>query len=482
MTLKNVAAALLLMNGLIATASASTLQTLAHQPPRTVGLPLLLTDGSVMAQGSSLTDWYRLTPDASGSYVNGTWTQLASLPAASGYVPDAFASAVLADGRVVIVGGEYNQGIFTLTNLGAIYDPVKNVWAMLPAPAGWDFIGDSPSLVLPNGQFIIGNKLDQRVASLDPATLQWTALGSSGKSDFNAEEGWTLLPSGNILTVDVLDAPNSELYVVPQQQWLDAGSTIVNLREPYRGSGLSYGNGQIYNPPGEVGPQILRPDGTVFATGASAVNRGHTAIYHPASSPNTPGTWTAGPNFPRDQAGDCNAVLLPSGNVLVLSGSSTLYEFNGQTLTKEPKASGGSNMMMLPSGQALITGGTVKVYNPDGQYSASWAPAVSNYPAAVTRGSSYLISGTQFNGLSQAAAFGDEEETATNYPMVRITNVASGHVFYARTHDHSSMGVATGSLNVSTHFDVPSGIETGASKLEVVANGIPSVAVAVTVQ
>ncbi len=64
---------------------------------------------------------------------------------------------------------------------------------------------------------------------------------------------------------------------------------------------------------------------------------------------------------------------------------------------------------------------------------------------------------------------------------MRITNDGTGHVFYARTHDHSSMGVATGSKLVWTYFDVPSGIDTGASHLVVVANGIPSKAVAVTV-
>jgi hypothetical protein len=99
----------------------------------------------------------------------------------------------------------------------------------------------------------------------------------------------------------------------------------------------------------------------------------------------------------------------------------------------------------------------------------------------VTRGSTYAISGTQFNGLSQAAAYGDEEETATNYPLVRITNQATGHVFYARTHDHSTMAVATGSALVSTNFDVPASMETGASSLEVVANGITSASVSVTV-
>jgi hypothetical protein len=44
------------------------------------------------------------------------------------------------------------------------------------------------------------------------------------------------------------------------------------------------------------------------------------------------------------------------------------------------------------------------------------------------------------------------------------------------------MAVATGKKIVSTNFDVPSGMETGASSLVVVANGIPSAPVDVTVQ
>ena len=109
-------------------------------------------------------------------------------------------------------------------------------------------------------------------------------------------------------------------------------------------------------------------------------------------------------------------------------------------------------------------------------------PTVTNAPATVTPGSTYAISGTQFNGLSQAQGFGDEYQTATNYPLVRITNTATGHVFYTHTHDHSTMGVATGTAIVSTNFDVPAKTETGASTLQVVANGIASAPVAVTVQ
>jgi hypothetical protein len=147
-------------------------------------------------------------------------------------------------------------------------------------------------------------------------------------------------------------------------------------------------------------------------------------------------------------------------------------------MTKQSVVGGGS-LMILPTGEVLI--GATSLYTSTGTYQASWAPAVTSAPASVSRGSTYQIFGTQFNGLSQANAFGDELETSTNYPLVRITNSATGHVFYARTHDHSTMGVATGSTTVSTFFDVPAGMETGSGTLVVVANGIPSPPVSITV-
>ena len=99
----------------------------------------------------------------------------------------------------------------------------------------------------------------------------------------------------------------------------------------------------------------------------------------------------------------------------------------------------------------------------------------------VNPGGKYQIFGTQFNGLSQANAFGDEFQVATNFPLVRITNNATGDVSYASTYDFSTMAVATGAAIVSTCFDVPTDIEIGDSKLEVVANGIPSLPMPITV-
>lgn len=460
--------------------SAQTLKSLTHQSPGGAGIGFLLTDGTVLFQGNSLSAWYLLTPDIDGSYLHGTWKQVGSLP--TGYNPDAFASAVLADGRVVIAGGEYLGGTFTLTNKCAIYDPKTATWANLAPPASWLYIGDSPSAVLPNGTYVIGNKLTTQIAALNPKTLTWTMLSSAGKSDFDAEEGWTLMPDGSILTADVKNAPNSERYLTSLHKWITAGSTIVDLHSPSPFGCINYGpNGSLcYYPPGEIGPQILRPDGTVFVTGSTPQNSrtAHTAIYTPGATANQEGTWAVGPDFPvGDEAGDSFAALLPNGNVLVEGISGALYEFNGATLDKGPFGFG--SLFVLPTGEVIVGGS--QLYTTTGTYEAAWAPTIKNFPASVTRGSTYKISGTQFNGLSQAAAFGDEYETATNYPLVRITNITTGHVFYAKTHDHSTMAVATGNKIVFTNFDVSTATETGASTLVVVANGIPSSPVNITV-
>ena len=144
-------------------------------------------------------------------------------------------------------------------------------------------------------------------------------------------------------------------------------------------------------------------------------------------------------------------------------------------------------MLVTPSGTILLThlgSPNIWFYSPAGTYQSSWQPTICPgcYPAVAFVGQTYTVSGTQFNGLSQGAAFGDDGQSATNYPLVRITNNKTGHKFFARTHDHSTMGVATGTQVTSTSFDILPGTEGGDSTLVVIANGIPSKPVGIIVE
>ena len=171
-----------MMTAACAAAHAQTTASLKHPIPGGALIAWVLTDGRVLAQTGNENTFYVLTPDNTGSYVNGTPTQVGSLY--SGYVPYAMSSSVLADGRVVIAGGEYNDGNFAFTDLCAIFDPVANTWAKLDPPKGWGFIGDSPSTVLPDGRFLLGRKFDKRIAALDPKTLKWTESSDGWQKGF----------------------------------------------------------------------------------------------------------------------------------------------------------------------------------------------------------------------------------------------------------------------------------------------------------
>ena len=472
--LRAVIVSVVLLSGL-GVVGAQTWTPLTNQPTFAASTAFILTDGRVMVQDAGAQDWWALTPDANGSYQNGTWSQLASLPA--GYSPLYYASTVLPDGRLAIIGGEYNFGVADWTTLGAIYNPKTNTWKTLGHPTGWTTVGDAQSVILANGTMMVANCCTPDEALLNAKTLIWTPTGT-GKADINDEEGWTLLPSGEVLTVDANNGnTNSEIYNLASGTWSSAGSTIVLLTDP--GSH-------------ELGPAVLRPDGTVLYTGAT----GHNAVFNSVTS-----TWSAAPNFPKVggqqlDIADGPAALLPNGNVLCMTSPGVFnfgvhfFEWNGTSFTEVAKTPNSPSdtsyygrMLVLPTGQILLTDGSadVELYTSTGSPNPAWAPTITHVPATLTHGKTATLKGTQLNGLSQGAAYGDDAQAASNYPLVRITNTATGHVFYARTHNHSSMGVATGSLIVTTHFDVPAGTEVGASQLVVVTNGIASSPVSVVI-
>jgi len=492
--------------------------------PDDVGLgnPLLLTDGTVIASNVFTSGWYRLTPDLTGNYANGTWSAIASLPLIGGqpYDPAAFASAVLPDGRVIIMGGEYlgSDSNHQWTPFGAIYDPLADQWTPVPAPPFpfWREIGDAPAVVLANGTFLLGNCCSEPSvdALFNASTLSWTSTGAPNGSpntpSGQGEQGYELLPDGSVMTIEVgIDAlagappPTQAFRYIPASgTWTPAGNVPVSLVSP---GSVACGN--------EMGPAVLRTDGTLVAFGGYMGGGIYsncdidedpvpTAIYN-----STNGAWSAGPYLPAacGAAGtdyctlpDAPAALLPNGNILFAAGAAYgsppthFFEFTpANTISQVADTVDFSavtnttvyNFLVLPSGQILSTdfSNIAEVYTPTGSADPSWAPVIATAPATIVAGASYPISGKQFNGLSQGGYFGDDFQMATNYPIVQVTNAASNHVFYARTFNHSTMSIAPNAAG-STNFTVPANIEPGPSTLVVIANGIASQPVSLVVQ
>jgi hypothetical protein len=472
--------------------------------------PLQLTDGSVIIKQSftgTAATWYKLAPDKKGNYTTGTWTKIASMPA--GYSPDFYAAQVLTNGNVLIEGGEYNDqcGGGCWTNKGAIYDPVANAWTSVTPPTGWGSIGDSESVILPDGTYMLADCCffgtgQQVLATVSGTTVKWATPTKTWACTKNAsnypcmdEEGFTSLPGGDIFLVDVWDYTSTSdeywMYDTKGATWSQPGST------PDRLSDTSHF---------ELGATPLTPlggkQGTIIQlTGNTATQSAPSDVYNV-----TTGKWTTGPTLKVGSTtyvmADAPAAVLPDGNVLVEAGPgygitpAAFWEFKTSKTgavtaaqVNSPKTASQSsnftgNLLPLPTGQVLWDNSQssteVAVYTPKGKPQAAWLPVVSSVSSTLTVGSTAnAISGTNFNGFSLGGYYGDDAQAATNYPLVRITNTSTGDICFGRSYNFSTMGVyTTGTTNAE--FDIPSSCETGASTLQVIVNGIASTGVSVT--
>jgi hypothetical protein len=483
---------------------------LKHLAPfGTPGTMLLESDGTVLVHDEpdnnttgGTTAWYKLTPDSHGSYVDGTWSQIASMP--KGYEPLYFASAILPDGRMIVEGGEYNGDFAVWTNQGAIYNPVTNTWRRVAPPGGWTNIGDAESDVLANGTFMLAQAcqdctssspiLSTDFALFNATGLNWLVQPGEGKNDPNDEEGWNLLPNGQLLTIDTWLTPTTELFTPSSLSWSFAGNTVKS---------------PVDTPEVEIGAQVVMPGGNTFVVGAGtssdvapAACTTHTpaptALYDYAT-----GKWVKSPAIPtidgmQQDATDGPASILPDGNVLFDVGPCVynaplaffLYNAGSNTISAVPDIPNAANdspyytrMLALPNGQVLFNDGSnqMLVYTAGGTPNPAWAPSINSISTTtLTPGKTASLSGTQLAGLSQGAAYGDDVQDNTNFPLVQITNSRSGVVTYARTFNWTSVSIAPGAAS-STDFTVPSTTPAGASTLVVIANGIASAPVAVTI-
>ncbi len=443
-------------------------------PHSNLGHMLLLSDGTVICKSSSGGSdgygnvWDRLTPNSSGSYVNGTWSSLPSMVNTRLF----FSSQLLMDGRLYVAGGEYGTG----GAAGEVYNPVTNTWTLAGSPGGT--VSDANSEILPDGrvlQALVQGSLTGTTI-YNPVSNTYTA-GPTALGIHN-ESAWVKLPDNSILYVNRLSTA-SERYIPATNTWVADGTVPVALYDPYGD---------------ETGAGFLLPDGRAFFLGSL----GHTAYYTPSGT-SSPGTWAAGPDIPSAKGTpDAAAAMMANGKILCavspvptsanhFPSPTTFYEFdylsNSFALVNAPGGVASLNMgcyqtnfVELPDGSVMYgqnqtsTSNQYYIYTPSGAQLASGQPTINNI---IQNGcTSFTITGTLFNGISEGAAYGDDGQMASNYPIIRLT--AGANVYYARTFNWNRTGVRTGALADTTQFTTPAGLPAGTYSLFVTANGISS--------
>ena len=459
-----------------------TWTALSHAAPGGVETALQLSDGSVMVNGeggsgASSSAWYKLTP-VNGSYVNGTWTTLASMH----YTRRFFGSVVLTSGKVMVMGGEYSSA-GSDTGTAEIYDPVANSWANITSFPGGSF-GDGNMDVLSDGRVLCSYLFSGQTYIYNPTTAAWSNGPTRLNGDSNSEETWVKLNDGSILSYEIQgSAPQTAQRFVlgatdAQNAWYAAGSVPVSLASNGGNTGIVP----------EEGPGFLLPDGRAYFVGATS----NTAYYTPPSTTTGTGSWATGPTIPSSLgAFDAPGCVLPNGHVIfnagaingnTFAGPTTMFEVDPVANTIAAVSGTGVNlnvqpfetrMLMLPTGQVLLSNASTTMYawTPStGTGSAAWQPAITN----ITNDSGsnvFTLTGTQLNGISEGASYGDDAQMATDFPLVRLVDQA-GNITYARTFNWTSTIPNASSSTVS--FTLAPGQGLGAYLVSVVASGIAS--------
>jgi len=477
---------------LMGVAGAQTWAPIAHQPTFNVGPVFVLRDGRILAheeQSGDATAWHCFTPDATGSYANGQWSDCGHFPAS--YAPFYFGSNVRFDGKTFVAeGGEYNMGSAVWTTLGAVGTTSgfgnPFTWTLNSPPSGWGTIGDAQAVTLANGDYLQANCCTKQTA-LYNGPNSWTPSGSV-QAIRNDESGYTLLQNDKVLMVDVQTNNNCGSGNNKSSEFYTSGA----VGQPGTWACGPQLHDQLWQQSDqELGAAVLMYNNKVIQFGG---NVSKTNIYDAASN-----TWAAGPTPSGGlQQADGPAALEPNGKVLAMlspglfQSGCQMVEYNPATGTLSNTANPSGcpsdssfvgHLLTLPNGQVMFTdfSNTVELYTPVAGVAANAVPVITSTQTVFVNGSSNnSLTVTNLNGLSQASAYGDDYVPESDYPLVRLKSVTTGNVTYARTHDESTHSIAQGTSG-KTHFDLPKLSGLGQYNLFVVVNGIPSAPFPVTI-
>jgi MYXO-CTERM domain-containing protein len=417
----------------------------------------MLTDGTVLSHGKALNNWVILTPDAKGSYANGTWKAVASSVHARGGAQQ----HILKDGRFFQAGGEYIDGpacTAALCPTAEIYDPVADKWTDA-ATAPYD-IGDTGSATLGDGRILDSNRKDNHFEIYDPVADKWTVPGTMPLKSGD-ENAWAVLQNGGVLAVGY-ETDGAAVYDPGTGKW---------TRTPVP-SGFNTG---------DTGGISLMFDGRVYVYGLNKVSY----IYTPGATATDPGTWAMGPTMLNNEAEDEFSDTLPNG--MVWGGLVTktygpgvvLQQFDPATNTVSmatPTPDMGNpypiGYVNLPNGQVMVTAANANwIYTSNTPPKDEWRPTVTS--VVYNSDGTYTLTGTQLSGLISGSDEGDDMTNAQNFPVVWLQDGA-GNVFYCRSFNFSNMMPSKGPASETCQFTTPKNLPEATYSLYVSAVGVQS--------
>jgi hypothetical protein len=132
-----------------------------------------------------------------------------------------------------------------------------------------------------------------------------------------------------------------------------------------------------------------------------------------------------------------------------------------------------TRMLILPTGQLLFSDSSAQlwIYTSDGAPDPTLRPVINKI--TYNGGGVFTLTGQQLNGHSAGAAYGDDDQMDSNYPIVRMV-APSGNVYYARTYNWSAVSVASGSTPETVNFTLNPGVTPGNYLVYVSGAGISS--------
>ncbi|MBI5245512.1 MAG: right-handed parallel beta-helix repeat-containing protein [Elusimicrobia bacterium] len=441
----------------------------------------LLPNGKVLAAGWLITaELY--------DPIAGTWSGTGSM---NSLHTNWHTATLLPSGKVLAAGG-YDGDAMAAAEL---YDPSAGTWSVTGSMT--TARQNHTATLLPNGKVLVAGGSGAGASNLSTAELYDSVTGTWSETGpmSSARDGHTavLLPNGNVLVAGGWSGGETlftaEIYDPAAGTWAATGSMASRRR---------------YH------TATLLPNGNVLAAGgASDIGFAYLSaaeLYDPSA-----GTWAATGSMSAARR-DHTATLLPSGRVLVAGG------YNGAATSAaelyDPTAGAWSSAgpmgaaredhtaTLLPNGKVLAAGGydggvlssAETASYTEYSYSAissSVQPKINTvngsavFPAALTQGDTYAVTGTTFTGLNGGSGGGCADSSA-NLPRVYLmpndsgnygTMAGGGRLIDLSTSIYGAVEQTNyqnyqSSTNLA--FTVPSGLQCGYYQLFVMANAIPS--------